>query len=139
MSLWLLIRRSLAFHWRMHTAVCLGVIVAGAVLTGALAIGDSMRGSLRGLVVDRLGRIDQALITPRFFRTDMATDFAKQANVDARPGIFMQAALTRTTDDAQQRVFAPGTCRSWAWSRSFSSCGRKPKPPDNRCPSAECF
>jgi len=68
MSLWQFLLRSLAFHWRMHLAVALGVAAATAVLTGALLVGDSVRGSLKHLALDRLGKIDQALITDRFFR-----------------------------------------------------------------------
>ena len=77
MSLWQFLLRSLVFHWRMHLAVALGVAAATAVLTGALLVGDSVRGSLQHLALDRLGDIDQVLITDRFFRQQMATDFAK--------------------------------------------------------------
>ena len=63
MSLWQFLFRSLAFHWRMHLAVALGVAAATAVLTGALLVGDSVRGSLRHLALDRLGKIEQILVT----------------------------------------------------------------------------
>ena len=53
-----LVWRSLVHHLRMHGAVALGVAAATAVLTGALLVGDSVRGSLRSLTLDRLGRID---------------------------------------------------------------------------------
>ena len=56
-----LILRSLLFHWRTNLAVACGVAVGTAVLSGALLVGDSMRGSLRHLTLDRLGRIDEAL------------------------------------------------------------------------------
>ena len=39
-----------------------------AVLTGALLVGDSMRGSLRRLLLDQLGQIDEVLVTDPFFR-----------------------------------------------------------------------
>ena len=51
-------RRSLAHYWRLNLAVLLAAAVATAVLTGALLIGDSIRGSLRDLTLDRLGKID---------------------------------------------------------------------------------
>jgi len=72
MSTWQFILRSLWFHWRIHVAVALGVAAATAVLTGALLVGDSVRGSLRRLTLDRLGRIDEALVTDRFFAEDLA-------------------------------------------------------------------
>lgn len=58
---------SLRHHRRIHVAVALGVAVATAVLTGALLVGDSVRGSLRDLTLQRLGRIDSALVTGHFF------------------------------------------------------------------------
>ena len=42
-----LLWRNLWFHWRGNLAVLLGVIVGAAVLTGALLVGDSLRGSRR--------------------------------------------------------------------------------------------
>ena len=42
-------RRSLIHFWRINLAVLLGAAVATAVLTGALLVGDSVRGSLRRL------------------------------------------------------------------------------------------
>ena len=69
-----LLQRSLRFHWRIHLAVALGVAAAAAVLTGALLVGDSVRGSLRHLVLDRLGRIDEALDTLHELQRDQAAD-----------------------------------------------------------------
>ena len=70
------VARSLRHHWRINLAVALGVSAATAVLTGALLIGDSTRGSLRQLTLDRLGSIDEILITDRFFRQEMAEQIA---------------------------------------------------------------
>ena len=61
---------------RVHIAVALGVMTATAVLTGALVVGDSMRGSLRHLALDRLQGIDDALVVPRFFRAELADELA---------------------------------------------------------------
>ncbi len=62
----------------MHIAVTLGVAIATAVLTGALIVGDSVRGSLRHLALDRLQQIDFALTSDRYFRADLADELAKQ-------------------------------------------------------------
>jgi putative ABC transport system permease protein len=64
-------RRSLIYFWRMNLAVALGAATTTAVLTGALIVGDSMRGSLRQLTLERLGGIDYALASHRFFREDL--------------------------------------------------------------------
>src|SRR5438876_3919205 len=69
-----LIRRSLAHYWRTNAAVVLGVATAVAVLSGALLVGDSVRGSLRDLVLQRLGRTDLAVLSSGFFRAALAAD-----------------------------------------------------------------
>ena len=50
--------------------------LATAVLTGALLVGDSVRGSLRDLTLERLGKIDHALVAQRFFREKLGADLA---------------------------------------------------------------
>lgn len=76
MNFFRLITSSLRYHFRIHAAVALGVLVATAVLTGALLVGDSMRGSLRHLTLDRLGRIDELLVVDRFFRAELAQELS---------------------------------------------------------------
>ena len=70
------VARSLVYHWRIHLGVALGVAAATAVLTGALLVGDSVRGSLRRLTLDRLGRVDEVLASDRFFRRSLAVELA---------------------------------------------------------------
>ena len=71
-------RRSLIYFWRINLAVVLGVAVATAVLTGALIVGDSVRGSLRDLSLSRLGKIDHALVSERFFRESLERDLERE-------------------------------------------------------------
>src|SRR5258708_19932029 len=61
MTFWTLIRRSLRFHARAHLGVVLGSAVGSAALVGALIVGDSVRGSLRDLALQRLGDVRFAL------------------------------------------------------------------------------
>ena len=77
-------RRSLSYFWRIQLAVLLGAAVTTAVLTGALLVGDSVRGSLRDLTLDRLGRIDYALVSERFFREGLATDLSRKLEDEAQ-------------------------------------------------------
>lgn len=77
-------RRALTHFWRTHLAVAGAVAVCGAVLTGALLVGDSVRGSLRDLTLDRLGRIDVALLGERFFRQDLPADLLAQVDFQTR-------------------------------------------------------
>ncbi len=74
MSFWKLVLQSLRFHIRPQSAVALGVAAAAAVLVGALLVGDSVRGTLRHLTLDRLGKIDELLISDFFFREELATE-----------------------------------------------------------------
>ncbi len=59
---------SMRYSWRVSLAVALGVATATAVIVGALLVGDSMRGSLRELTVERLGNTDSAVIPGAFFQ-----------------------------------------------------------------------
>ena len=88
-------RRALVHFWRSHLAVTLAVTVCGAVLTGALLVGDSVRGSLRDLTLDRLGRIDVALLGERFFRQDLPADLLAQEDFGARFNEAVGAILLR--------------------------------------------
>ena len=58
MTLAALVLRNLLYHLRGNIAVFVGVALGSAVLTGALLVGDSLRGSLRELTLDQLGWID---------------------------------------------------------------------------------
>jgi putative ABC transport system permease protein len=69
-----LLLRNLIYHRRGNFAVCLGVVLGTAVLTGALLVGDSLRGSLRSLALDQLGWVDDAMVTSRFFRQALADE-----------------------------------------------------------------
>lgn len=73
-----LIQRSLAYYWQTNIVVVLGVAIAVAVLTGALLIGESVRGSLRDLVSQRLGRTDDFVASTGFFREQLATDLLQR-------------------------------------------------------------
>jgi putative ABC transport system permease protein len=94
---WRFVVRSLFYYWRMNLAVGAGVIAATAVLTGALLVGDSVRGSLRQLTLERLGEIDELLLTDRFFRAELveeleATPAFSERFVSAQGAILLPAA-----------------------------------------------
>jgi putative ABC transport system permease protein len=73
-----LILRGLTYYWRTNLAVVVGVATAVAVLAGALLVGDSVRGSLRDLVVGRLGKTDYVVASTGFFREQLAADLRKE-------------------------------------------------------------
>ena len=119
-------RRSLIYFWRIQLAVLLGAAVATAVLTGALLVGDSVRGSLRDLTLDRLGRIDYALASERFFREGLATDLSRKLEGEAQfhretvPAILLNgAAVNASTKARASRVQIQGNR-----STIYRTCGR---------------
>jgi len=60
-SPWRIVRKSLIYYWGTSLGILLSVAVGTAILTGALAVGDSVEHSL-GLIVDyRLGRVEFAM------------------------------------------------------------------------------
>jgi len=69
-----LLLRSLRHFWRTHLAVVAGAAIAVAVLAGALLVGESVRGSLRALALERIGRTHTALAGAHFFREALATE-----------------------------------------------------------------
>src|SRR5262245_11858721 len=100
---------SLRHYRRIHIAVALGVAVATAVLTGALLVGDSVRGSLRDLTLERLGRIDSALVTGHMFRDSLAAELAADAEFQkhftaAEPAILITGTLQTESDNGVRRA-----------------------------------
>ena len=91
----LLLLRSLRYHRGIHLAVALGVAVGAAVLAGALLVGDSVRGSLRDLTLDRLGSIEQALVADRFFRQELADE------IDAVPAVMIRGTAENADSGAR--------------------------------------
>jgi ABC-type antimicrobial peptide transport system permease subunit len=88
---------TLLYHWRSNLAVACGVAAGAAVLTGALLVGDSMRGSLRHLTLERLGRIDSALVTDHLFRARWADEWAAEAAFSTRFAAAVPAILLRVS------------------------------------------
>src|SRR5512138_1495111 len=93
-----LVFRGLTYYWRTNAAVVLGVATAVAVLAGALLVGDSVRGSLRDLVLQRLGRTEQVVSSAGFFREGLADALAPDLTSGAVcPMIAVEGAVTNQT------------------------------------------
>jgi ABC-type antimicrobial peptide transport system permease subunit len=110
MTAWRYIAASLRQYRRVHLAVAAGVAVATAVITGALLVGDSMRGSLRDLALRGLGRVDAVVLAEHPFRAALADDLHEQPGVaaayaDVLPLLLTQGAATfRTTGGDVRRA-----------------------------------
>jgi putative ABC transport system permease protein len=71
MTRWRLLLRNLLFFRAANLAVLAGMVVATAVLCGALMVGDSVRGSMRTMAVQRMGPVDYALVSASPFPQDL--------------------------------------------------------------------
>lgn len=81
-----LIVASLWYYRRTSLTVFLGVVVAVAVLTGALMVGDSVKYSLRRITDQRLGKIRLALIPgDRLFRQNLAGELSLRTKFTVVP------------------------------------------------------
>jgi putative ABC transport system permease protein len=87
-----LIQRSLVYHWHTNLPIIAGVATAVAVLTGALLVGQSVRGSLRALLYEQIGVTEYVITADRFFSEDLAESFASY--MDSCPIIFLKGIVT---------------------------------------------
>src|SRR6185503_11652365 len=100
-------RQSLTYYWRTNLVVVLGVATAVAVLSGALLVGDSVRASLRDLVVQRLGQTDQVITSSGFFRDQLASDLQNDpqfANVGFAAACPLIALPGTITHESSKRI-----------------------------------
>ena len=130
--------RSLWHYRRVNLAVLLGVLVATAVLTGALIVGDSVRGSLRRLTIERLGQIDQILLADHFFHQDLVArtrqrqpelagySGAKRSFCCHKPAWSMPRRTTRYIAPTKSRSSA-ATTRSGTWANKQDIRGLFPR------------
>ena len=102
----------LLYYWRVHLGLLLGTAVATTALTGALLVGDSMRGSLRDLALERLGRIDYALLAAHFFRPELPKTLSENP-----PWV----ALSRGTSFPRKRESSGGDLNTRDDTQSFPS------------------
>lgn len=97
--------RNLRHFWRSSLAIAAGSAVATAVLAGALLVGESVRGSLRRLTLERLGGADHALAGQRFFTEVSARAFVAeraQAGEKAAPAILLRGAAENASSHARE-------------------------------------
>jgi ABC-type antimicrobial peptide transport system permease subunit len=81
--------RNAAYFRRGNLPVLLGVAVGAAVLTGALLVGDSLRGSLKEKADRQLAGVTGAWVGPRFIWANVVD----QIGPDAYPAIILQGTI----------------------------------------------
>src|SRR5687767_13555019 len=101
-----LILRNLLFYRAAGVAVIAGMAVATAVLAGALMVGDSVRGSLSDLAVERLGKTDYALAGTRFFEDSLAGRVSAKlgGRYDVAPAVIVNGGASVGEADDKRRA-----------------------------------
>ncbi|MBI3209813.1 MAG: FtsX-like permease family protein [Candidatus Solibacter usitatus] len=154
----LLLLRGLTYHWRTNAAVVCGVAIAVAVIAGALLVGDSVRGSLRELVLNNLGRTDFAVLGTNPFRARLAAEMSgpeletyamlalegivthsESGRVAAKVAVygvddgfwrFHQSALKRAAPEGRNALLSPSLARELKAARNDGIIVRLDKPAD---------
>ena len=76
------IRNNLRYYRRKNMLLALGVAISGAVLTGALVVGDSVQYSLNRIVEHRLGEITHVLKAgDRYFTRELALKVEEELSI----------------------------------------------------------
>ena len=99
--------RSLRFYWRTHLGVMAGTLLASAVLTGALLVGDSVDYSLRTFAMMRLGGIEYAAATQnQYVHQELASKLASriETNVAAVLQLRGMAIFQGQTSEERQQI-----------------------------------
>ncbi|HEV7891956.1 MAG TPA: ABC transporter permease [Pyrinomonadaceae bacterium] len=130
-----LVLRNLAYYRRTNLAVVFGVGVAVAVLAGALLVGESVRASLRGLFLQRLGRASHVASAPNFFRERLAGDLSagvgfKDAGFDsACPVVVAEGVVTHEASGrrAVSALVYGVDARFWEFHGRTDAAARAPK------------
>jgi len=92
--------RNLRYFWVSNVPVLLGVMLGATVLTGALFVGDSLRGSLRARTDRQLNGVGSAFIGTRMIREETA-----QRVPDAAPALLLTgSAVARPAEETQHRL-----------------------------------
>jgi putative ABC transport system permease protein len=109
MNIWKLAIRSLLFYRRTNIGVLLSVLVATAVLTGALLTGDSVRFSLAQMARSRLGKTQLAISAQnRFFTEELAGSLSAELDVPVAAVLNLRGLITggdNSKDAARVNVF----------------------------------
>jgi putative ABC transport system permease protein len=84
MSLLRLVFASFRFWFRAHVAIALGLVTAVAVWTGAGILGESLRGSLARLALERLGPVCFVFRGQRFFSPGVAEQLERCVGFEDR-------------------------------------------------------
>lgn len=97
------IRNNLVYYWKKHLLLALGVAISGAVITGALLVGDSVQYSLKRIVEQRLGEVTHVLKAgDRYFTSALSEKVAEDLQAPVSSLLLQEG--TAIGDGGQLRV-----------------------------------
>jgi len=97
------IKNNLIFYARKNLLLALGIAISGAVLTGALMVGDSVKYSLNQIVEQRLGGITHVLKAgDRYFTLDLSDKVREQLQIPVSSVLLQEGSAT--ADGGQRRL-----------------------------------
>ena len=97
------IRNNLIFYARKNLLLALGIAISGAVLTGALMVGDSVKYSLNQIVEHRLGGISHVLKAgDRYFTSELSDQVREQLQIPVSSLLLQEGSAT--ADGGQRRL-----------------------------------
>lgn len=115
MSYFKIAKQGLRFFWKTHLATGLAVLIATAVLAGALTVGDSIRATLSRRTAMRLGRVQTVVSSPGLFRAGLAEEMEKELAFQRSRTAFANEAAVSVAAILQVTGFAEnsdGTARA---------------------------
>jgi putative ABC transport system permease protein len=97
------IRNNLTYYWKKNLLLALGVAISGAVITGALMVGDSVKYSLNRIVEQRLGEVTHVLKAgDRYFTNGLTEKVGEQLEVPVSSLLLQEGSAI--ADGGQMRV-----------------------------------
>ena len=132
MTTWSLVLKSFRFYARSHAGTMLGVAVGAMVLVGALLVGDSVRGSLRGMAEARLGKVELALHSnDRLFRAKLADELRPELGTDTAALLQLPGLARRPSGGSRaNNVVIMGVDRAF-WELALETPGFEELPEDS--------
>lgn len=117
------ISQSLRYRWTKSLWFAAGIILSAIVITGSLAIGDSVRRGLSDMVDARLGNFSAVMVAgEHHFRDSLAGSVALDGGIPTAPVLALKGAVTQDAAGAT-RLRAGDTSVYGVDSRFFEASG----------------
>ena len=120
--------------WPQLTALAVACGVVATTICGSLGVGDAMQRGLQRLALARLGQIEAALLTDKFFDANLAAELQEQATATGAagvpslivPALVIEVSLDAPHDNTDRRVAVRSTLLAC---NAAAALGFVPPPP----------